>query len=107
MFYHNRAKAYSEIKKLDSALIDFNKSIKLNQKSKLSYLERGYLKKKMHDYKGAENDFSKHLEVNGNNFKGFLARGDIYIVLKSYNKAISDLSKAIDLDYNFFKFIRK
>jgi tetratricopeptide (TPR) repeat protein len=52
-----RGMAYYQIKKVDSAMADFNKCVSINPKNINAYLQRAVIKASMSDYGGALMDY--------------------------------------------------
>lgn len=88
-------------KKYDEAVKDFTKAIKLNNKFKWPYLNRGVTKNKLRQYNKAIKDFSKLIEIDSNYQEAYLNRGVSKFFLEKYNDAIDDFNKAIDIDIEY------
>ena len=66
--------------------------------------ERGYVKFKLKNYKGAIEDFSKVIELDADDHTSHRLRGDAKLKIKDYEGAILDLTKGIELiDLKFKK----
>lgn len=101
--YHNRARAYNDLKQFQKAIDDYSKAIELDPKDYNSLYFRGMiLYLNFAEYKKAIDDISKAIELDGNQKKSelyamFAGRCSIYLDLKQFQKAIDDCSIAIDL----------
>jgi tetratricopeptide (TPR) repeat protein len=68
-----------------------------------SYLNTGYEKFKLSDYKGAIADYTKAIELDPGYTEAYNYRGNAKDKLSDYSGAIADYTKAIELDPNYAK----
>ena len=104
--YFGRGTAYSELKEMQNALDDFNKSIEIAP-NHFTYNNRGKINFELNNNQAALEDFNKALQVNPNDATAYLNRGSVYFDLKNYNLGMKDFDKAISLEPNNFRFYVK
>ena len=87
----------------EGALKEINKLIKLNPKKWQYFHNRGLIKYRLEDMKGANADFSKAIKLNQESFnQSFYYRGFANYYLENYEKSILDFTKALDLGLDKF-----
>ncbi len=82
----------------------FNKNIQLNANDSQSYMNRGFVKLNLGDYKQAIEDFSKIIQIKLNSSYlawAYINRGVCLAHLKKYHEAIEDFNKCIELNPNY------
>jgi len=84
--------------KLDSALSDFNISIRFDSTYLNSYYQRGQLYATMEKHDKALKDFNQVIKMSPNLPSGYHLRGLSYLSLKDYPNALADFNKVIELD---------
>jgi len=117
-----KGREYTKKMQLDSALVEFNESIKTNPENAYAYNSRGWiylnrgwmylknmgwinLNKGLYDQ--AISDFNKAIEINPRFAEAYYCRGLAYTNKGNfynqvfYDQAISDHTKAIELNHNF------
>lgn len=101
MYYYNLGLIKSNMGEHDEAIVNFNKSIELNNKYDNVYNNRGSTYLLLEKYDEAIKDFNKAIKLN-NKFKwAYLNRGITKNELKQYNKAIKDFDKVIEIDCKY------
>lgn len=96
--YFNRGFAFSRLKQFDSAIINYDRAIKLdsslydvfNNRGNAYLFERNYLK--------AIEDFTSLLTIEPKNVEAYTKRGVCYYLTKDNNRAISDFTSAYNID---------
>ena len=98
MYYDNLGLIKSNMGKYDEAIVNFDKSIELNNKYDNVYNNRGLTFLTLKKYKEAIRDFNRAIKLN-NKFKlPYLNRGISNFYLEKYNESIKDFNKVISLD---------
>jgi tetratricopeptide (TPR) repeat protein len=83
------------------SIVDFTKSIELNQKDSNLFYQRGYSKSLVGDYKGAILDYSRAIELGYSDLESaFSSRGSSKAKIYDYRGAIADYTKAIEIEPN-------
>lgn len=77
---------------------DIGKAIVSDEMLRCAYFNRGSLKIKLEDYRGAIIDFSKAIELNPQFARAYLRRADAKTFLKDYLGAVADYTQAIELN---------
>jgi len=80
--------------------MDYNKAIKLNPKLAQAYLNRGFAKAKLGDYKGAIEDYNKGIKINPKYAGAYFWRGLIKLDMGQKDSGCLDLSKARELGHS-------
>jgi tetratricopeptide (TPR) repeat protein len=85
----------------NSALSDINKFIDLNKKTNNAFAlnNRGFVKLKLNDPKGAFQDIQQSLALDSSNSFAYKNRALIYISLDSVDLACADIRKALELGF--------
>ena len=76
----------------------YNKLIELNPNSSSAYSNRGNVKARLEDYRGAIQDYSKVIDLAPNTLSAYYNRGLCKYELGDYKGAMQDYSKVIELD---------
>ncbi|RLC06754.1 MAG: hypothetical protein DRH90_02390 [Deltaproteobacteria bacterium] len=84
--------------KLDKAMVDFNRAIKLDPSRADGYLGRADVFNAMKQYDEALVDYHRALEINPGFAQAYANRGIAYSHIGQYKEAIEDYEKALELD---------
>jgi tetratricopeptide (TPR) repeat protein len=106
-----RAATYLHMKKFDSALIDCNNALKIDNKLAAAYIVRGEVETGHGDKEKAIDDFTKALEYGGERADVLTERGTIYYsqsktcrvpdeAAKILQTAMKDFERAVKIDPN-------
>lgn len=98
--FYLRGYCHLKIENLNSANLDFERSIALNKVHKPSIQNKAYTSFKLENYEDAVSDFTKVLELSPNDKDTRLNRGLSSLKLKKYNLAYLDFSKVISTEPN-------
>ncbi|MFP4025615.1 MAG: tetratricopeptide repeat protein [Thiohalospira sp.] len=85
-------------KNLDESLLNCNKALKINDKSKEALWIRSKIYKEKIDYPNAINDLSKIIIFSPQDEEAFFTRGLYYQEFSQHQSAINDFSKVISLN---------
>ena len=101
--YFYRAVAYHALKKLDDAMLDYTKSIKLNPKMTDAYYNRAKIilennNSNENQIKKAVDDLNKALELDEKFIDALFAMAAAQKKLKNYHKALEYLEKLLELE---------
>jgi tetratricopeptide (TPR) repeat protein len=98
--YFNRGKEHIKNKDYDSAIVDFNESIRINPNDASVYFYRGnaYLNKS--DYSSAIVDYTLSIKIDPNDPSAYNNRGFAYESIGDKQRAYIDYQSAIQLDPN-------
>ena len=96
--YGNRGTAYREIGDMQSAIKDYDESIRLSPKNPASFMVRGNFDRANRDFDRAIADYTQALELEPNFYKAYIGRGNVYGDKAEYDGAIADYSEAIRLN---------
>lgn len=99
VLFSNLGFVYYTLKQPDSALLYFEKALKIDSANANAYRWRGEIKYDENDNKGAVDDYSLAIKYNPS-ASNYFARGLGYYYLKTYKKAVEDMDKAIELNPN-------
>ena len=102
--YHNRGKKYSDKKRYQRALKDFNKAIKLATESidiTPTLIARAYVYRQLKAYESSIKDYNAVLEVSPEDVEALLGRGLSYLKHRKPDEGLADLNKAIELKADF------
>lgn len=93
-------KAVEEYKRgnLFGAIVNWNNTLKVNQKDFYSYYDLAYAKNELGMFKDAMKDFDKAIEINPRYYSAIVARGTLSDENKEYDIAITYYNKAIALE---------
>lgn len=83
------------------ALLEYDKTIKLNRRYTKAYIKRGITRGLLKDSHGAIKDFNSALKLEPLNKLALTGRGSANYMIKQYEDALSDFNKAIDIDKNY------
>ena len=92
---------YYDKKKLEEAIKNYDKALKLNPNLTEALFNKGICLCNLDKKNEAIEIFNKALEINQNEPELYLQRGYCFFVLENYRKAIKDFNKAIELRPNF------
>lgn len=95
MLLHKRGLAYNSIKQFDSAIADFNESLKLDN-DKNVYISRGITFYNKGDFVKAIDDFDVALKLDSNFSAAYYHKAMSYIKLNKLSDALANLTKAIE-----------
>jgi tetratricopeptide (TPR) repeat protein len=101
--YFLRGQACSKLQDYDNALVDYNKSIDLNDEFSKSYAGRGSVFYAKENYKQALKDYNRALELDPDNPQMYGSIGNTYMNMSKYKEAISAFEKAIKLNPTDFR----
>ncbi len=90
---------YSEQKKWELALENYNKGIDINDAN--AYMNRGNVYEVQKEWDLARDDYSKAIDINPEFSEAYYSRGRIYKTQKKWDLARDDYSKAIDINPEF------
>ena len=99
--FYNRGIAYSESKDPESALKDFDESIRLNPNNSDAFMNRGNVHGDKGDLDHAIADYDHAIEIDPSNASAFNNRSNAFFAKKENERAMADLDKAIELDSHF------
>lgn len=85
-----------EIESLVNIMMETDKSTR-----SLKYIESGFSKDSLGDFKGAIEDFTESIRIVPNNSVAYYGRGSAKYDLEDYRGAISDCNKSIEIDSNY------
>ena len=95
---HYNAEDAEGPEKLASAIKDCNLAIQLAPDSTEAYLHRGYVKKKLGDFRGAIKDYDTAIRKGSDYAYVYVYRGDVKSEIGDKKGAIKDYGKAVRLD---------
>src|SRR3979411_2882714 len=93
--YYNRAISYRQKNDNESALSDYNDSIRINPKYAKSFNNRGKIWKDKGDTDRAIADYNEAIRLDPKFALAFANRGDVWDDKNDSNRAIADLDQAI------------
>jgi len=93
--YNDRGLAYLELADLETAILDFNRAINLDENNYRVYFNRGCAHVQTGNYSDAVRDFSQVVQLNPQDGDAYLNRGIAYHNLGYEQAAISDLHQAV------------
>ena len=96
--YNNRGLAYACLGLPDSAIADYDRSIRIAPKKALIYFNRGLTYGCSGQTNKAIADFSEAIRLRPRFSKAYFSRGNSYSYIKQYEKSISDFRKCLELD---------
>jgi tetratricopeptide (TPR) repeat protein len=88
---------YTEQQNYPKAIEDYDKAITISQYS-LAYMNRGWVKGLMGDFKGAEMDYSEFIKRDSSRQTAFLQRGEARRIIGKYDEALQDMERARKID---------
>lgn len=96
--YANRALAESHLNRLDEAISDYHRAIKLEPTDSTLYINCAVLEGKQDNFDAGIADYSKAIEVNPNDDLAYFDRGIAKRIKGDWDESIADFSKAIELN---------
>ena len=99
-FYNNRGLLYSNQKKWELALLDYNKAIQINPNLVQAYNNRGLLYSNQKKWELALVDYNKAIQINPEYATAYNNRGIVYSDQKKWELALADYNKAIQINPN-------
>jgi len=84
--------------KLDKALMDFNRAIKLDPSRADGYVGRANTLNGLGRYQEAVKDYDKAIEIDPKVANAYVNRGSAYSHLGDYVKAIADYERGLEID---------
>ena len=99
--HENLGDVYERIGKLDMAIDEYTKSLKVNSQNIKVLHKRGLMYIKTGKLDFAINDINKAIELDPINSLNYHMRAGIYDLKGNNNQAIADFSTAIDIDNSF------
>jgi tetratricopeptide (TPR) repeat protein len=98
MAYLHRGIVYTDLKKFDEAIPDFQTCIQLDKSIPCAHTSLGLvLMQHLSQYQRAVQCFSNAIKANPTYVRGYVCRGDAYSKLEKLDDAIRDYTKAIHL----------
>lgn len=91
------AEAKADEGKLDAAIADYDKILKLVPNEADAFYGRGYVYLRKADYDKAISDFTKTLEIKPDDFYVFFTRGKAYFKKGDYENSIADHDRELEL----------
>lgn len=101
--YSNRGSFYSDLDRLDIALDDFNRALKIDANFADAYLNRSYIFIKKEKLDDALSDLNIVLKMDSKNSKAYMNRGIVYMGKGEYDKALPNFDKAIKVNQEYEK----
>lgn len=99
--YFKRARVYFDSEQYDKALKDFDRTLSLDKRHRLAYINRGILHGRVERFDAAVEDFTKAIElVERDLIHSYLYRGIAHVNSGRNEKAIEDFEKVINIDPN-------
>ena len=95
---HNRAVAAFLKGRLDEALKDFNRAIKIDPTVALAYYNRGNVRLALKDATGAVADYTEAIKLRADFALAFMNRGSAYSNLWRLDEALADLNEAVRIE---------
>ncbi len=96
--YFERGTASLKLYDYESALIDLNKSIELNDKYSEAYANRGAVYHALGQIQNALNDYNMAVELNPDSAILYYNRSVLHYDLNDINSAVADVKTAIELN---------
>lgn len=96
--YFGRGTSKSGLGDFYGAIMDYDKSIALNENHSMVHNNRGWAKFKLKKYSEALIDANKSVQIDPTNYIAIDSRSEIKLALKDYKGAIEDCTKAIQLN---------
>jgi tetratricopeptide (TPR) repeat protein len=84
----------------DSAIADFNETIRLAPKFANGFYNRGLTYSRKNEFDKTIADFSEVIRLEPKGWGGFRSRGTAYYFKNDFDKAIADYNEALRLDAN-------
>jgi len=105
IFFQERSLCALNLRKVEEALSDLNKSIELNPNLTESFNNRGNIYKELNQDDLALKDFNQAILINKYNSDAYLNLSGLFQKLKKFDLAILNINKAIEINsanYNFY-----
>jgi|GEM_PF-5854920 len=99
--HYNLGVLNRDMGKTEEAIINFTKTISLNDKDTISYMNRGIIHAKLHNYELATADFIRVTKLDPRNKEAFLNLGIIDNVLSRLPESEERFLKCLELDTNY------
>ncbi|MGL4393333.1 MAG: tetratricopeptide repeat protein [Fusobacteriaceae bacterium] len=110
---YKRSKKYNEAIKCYNSLLNILETFENNitdapiflfyTNKSFFFRERGLLKEKIKDYKGAIDDYTKYIKINSEDYIGYELRGNIYFKIGKKKLANQDFKKFKELKEKFLR----
>ncbi|MDB9318448.1 tetratricopeptide repeat protein, partial [Nodularia spumigena] len=97
-FYHNRGILYSEQKKWELALADYNQALQINPEAALPYNNRAILYSEQKKWELALADYTKAIQINPEYAQAYYNRAILYYEQKKWELALADYNQAIQIN---------
>jgi MFS transporter, PAT family, beta-lactamase induction signal transducer AmpG len=98
ILYGNRALIKLDLEDLETAILDSDRAIELDNKNPQTYIVRGKIRDRLGDTALAISDVTKAIELDPKNPQYYVARSKILDRVGDTERAISDVTKAIKLN---------
>ena len=98
--HSNRALSYASIENYELAIIDFDRSIELNQTDHWPIYNRAISSIKLNDDNTALNYMNRAINLKPNFFEALLERGQIHLRQENLLLALSDFDRVVELSPN-------
>ena len=95
--YYNRGNIKGKLKDNQSALLDFNKSLEIDQFNDQAYISRGVIKRRLGNFYGALSDYYKAIEIEPQNPQAFINISVVKEELGDIQGACLDAKKAVSM----------
>jgi tetratricopeptide (TPR) repeat protein len=96
-FYNDGQKDYKFLR-YKEAIENYTKAIELDTNYINAYIQRGFCKGMIKDFKGAIDDYSKALVIDPHHKWAYISRGSAKNKTEDYQGAIEDFNKVLELD---------
>jgi len=108
-FFDAKAKALSELGRVDEALQTYNKALALNPRNYIAqghmvfpqsilYRGRASIYCKKGEFRRAIDDLTQAARCNPESISNYMERAKVYVHLKEYDKAVTDFTKVISIE---------
>ena len=97
-FYSNRGIVYQKQEKIELALADHNRALKINPRSALAYSNRGGLFDVQGKIELALADYNRALEIDPNLSQAYYNRGIVYQKQGKIELALADYNRALEIN---------
>jgi tetratricopeptide (TPR) repeat protein len=95
--YSNRSLAYTKAEKLDQALADADRAIRLSPDYVFAYDNRGEIKRMRGDYASAIGDFDTAIRLDPDFLAAYLDRGTAFKAMGNAKSARADFQAVLDM----------
>lgn len=100
--YFNRSLAWKNLNRMDKALEDLERIIKLKPELPFAYLERGIILGEQGDNNQGLENFNKAIELKPDYIQAYHNRGLLKDNVGDYDSAVQDYSRALEIDPDYF-----